>query len=402
MVNWRRGPNMIYLDNNATTPVAPAVLDAMLPYLSGSFGNPSSAYRAGRSARKEVEHSRASVASLVGARDPAEIVFTSCGTESDNWAILGALDTQPGKNHIISTTAEHDAVRKLLKRLETKGFEVTWLDVDESGELDLDQLRSALNTDTALVTVMMANNETGILFPVDKIGSLIKERSDALFHVDGVNAAGKVPIDLSNSSIDLFSISAHKFYGPKGIGALYIRDGVEIGPYLIGGGQEGGRRAGTEAVHQIAGIGAAAEFVADLVPMESVRLLRDRLENEILEKIPNSRLNGTSDRSKRLPNTSSISFENTNGEMILDRLDNLGICVSTGSACNAADHTASPVLAAMNIPYSWTMGSIRFSLGRFNTAEEIDSVSAAMPDIISDLRKLSVQDRSPVTRINTN
>ena len=382
---------MIYFDNNATTSVAPEVLDAMLPYLSDSFGNPSSAYRAGQKARKAVERSRERVASLVGARDPAEIVFTSCGTESDNWAILGALDAQPGKNHIISTTVEHDAVRKVLKRLETKGFTVTWLDVDENGELNTDQLRSALNADTALVTVMMANNETGILFPVDEIGSIVKERSDALFHVDGVNAAGKIPISLRDSPIDLFSISAHKFYGPKGVGALYIRDGVKISPFLTGGGQEGGRRAGTEAVHQIAGIGAAAEIAADLAPMEGIRRLRDRLENEILDKIPNSRLNGTSDAAKRLPNTSSISFENTNGEMILDLLDQLGICASTGSACNAADHAASPVLAAMNIPYSWAMGSIRFSLGRFNTAEEIDSVLAVIPEIISDLRKLSVR-----------
>jgi cysteine desulfurase len=376
---------MIYFDNNATTPVAAEVLDAMLPYLSGAFGNPSSAYQAGQSARRAIEHSRESVASLIGARDPSEIVFTSCGTESDNWAILGTLDAQPGKNHIISTTVEHDAVRKVLKQLESKGFAVTWLDVDESGELDLVQLRSALSAETALVTVMMANNETGILFPINEIGRIVKEHSEALFHVDGVNAAGKISIKLGSAPVDLFSISAHKFYGPKGVGALYVRNGVTIGPYLIGGGQEGGRRAGTEAVHQIAGIGAAAEFVADLAPMQRVRQLRDRLETKILDKIPNSRLNGTADPAKRLPNTSSISFENTNGEMILDRLDQLGICVSTGSACNAADHTASPVLAAMNIPYSCAMGSIRFSLGRFNTAEEVDSVLAVMPEIVSDL-----------------
>ncbi len=380
---------MIYLDNNATTPVAPQVFDAMLPFLKGSYGNPSSAYDFGHEAKGAVDRSRTSVASLLGARDPNEIVFTSCGTESDNWAILGALRARPFKKQIISTTVEHDAVRKVLKRLESDGYTVTLLEVDENGELDIGQLRSALNAETALVTIMMANNETGILFPVDEISRVVKERSDALFHVDGVNAVGKIPIDLLSAEIDLFSISAHKFYGPKGIGALYIRAGVEIEPALIGGGQERGRRSGTEAVHQIAGIGAAAEFVADMTPMDNVRKLRDRLENELLDKIPNSRLNGTSDPAKRLPNTSSISFENTNGEMILDRLDRAGICVSTGSACNAADHTASPVLAAMNIPYSWTMGSIRFSLGRFNTDEEVDEVIEVLPIIVSELRTLT-------------
>lgn len=377
---------MIYLDNNATTPVAPEVMEAMLPFLQGSFGNPSSAYDIGREARNAVDRSRENVASLLGANDAGEIVFTSCGTESDNWAILGALDARPEKKHIISTTVEHDAVRKLIRRLEVDAYNVTWLEVDEEGGLDTAQLRRALTPETALVSIMLANNETGILFPIDELGGIVKEHSDAIFHVDGVNAAGKIPIDLTSMQIDLFSISAHKFYGPKGIGALYIRQGTAIDPYLIGGGQERGRRAGTEAVHQIAGMGAAAEFVSDLSAMEKVRQLRDRLENEILDKIPNSRLNGTSDPAKRLPNTSSISFENTNGEMILHRLDQAGICVSTGSACNAADHTASPVLAAMNVPYSWAMGSIRFSVGRFNTMEEVDTVLGVLPKFIAEIR----------------
>ena len=377
---------MIYFDNNATTPVAPEVLEAMLPYLSGSYGNPSSAYSLGREARREINTSRESVASLLGANDASEIVFTSCGTESDNWAIHGALAGASAKKHIISTTVEHDAVRKVLRKLENEGHRVTWLGVNEDGELDLDELRDALCPEKALVSIMLANNETGILFPVDDIAEIVKERSNALFHVDGVNAAGKVPIDLKHSQIDLFSISAHKFHGPKGIGALYIRGGIDLKGSLIGGGQEGGRRAGTEAVHQIAGLGTAARLAADISPMRDVRALRDRLENEILDKIPNSRLNGIADPSKRLPNTSSISFENTNGEMILDGLDRAGICVSTGSACNAADHTASPVLAAMNIPYSWAMGSIRFSLGRFNTDEEVDEVLSLLPEIISKLR----------------
>ena len=258
---------MIYFDNNATTPVAPEVRDAMLPFLTGSFGNASSSYELGREARTVVDRSRESVASLLGASDPGHLAFTSCGTESDNWAVLGALDANPGKKHIISTAVEHDAVRKVLRKLELSGFDVTWLDVDRDGELDLEQLESSLNPNTALVTVMLANNETGILFPVNEIAAIVKERSDALFHVDGVNAVGKVPIDLKSTEIDLFSISAHKFHGPKGIGALYIRSGVQLRPSLIGGGQEGGRRAGTEAVHQIAGIGAAARLAADLSPM---------------------------------------------------------------------------------------------------------------------------------------
>jgi cysteine desulfurase len=265
---------------------------------------------------------------------------------------------------------------------------VTWLDLNNEGALDLDTLRGALSTETSIVSIMLANNETGILFPVDEIASIVKEHSNALVHVDGVNAVGKVPIDLRSTEIDLFSISAHKFYGPKGIGALYIREGVTLPSALIGGGQEHGRRAGTEAVHQIAGMGAAAEFVSSLTPMDKVRDLRDRLEAGILNAIPNAKLNGTNDTHKRLPNTSSISFENTNGEMILARLDALGICVSTGSACNAADHSASPVLQAMNIPYSSAMGASRFSLGRFNTVDEIERVLDLLPGIVAELRAI--------------
>jgi cysteine desulfurase len=380
---------MIYFDNNATTPIAAAVFDAMRPHLEASFGNPSSAYSIGQIARKAVEGARESVAALLGAGSPDEIVFTSCGTESDNWAIRGALEVQQGKNHIITTCVEHDAVRKLCLSLEKGGTRVTWLEVDENGELDLDVLHEALTSDTAVVSVMLANNETGILFPVEEIASIVKQHSNALVHVDGVNAVGKVPISLKATAIDLFSISAHKFYGPKGIGALYIRNSIKLPASLIGGGQERGLRAGTEAVHQIAGIGAAAEFVSDLSPMNDIQALRDRLEGEILASIPNARLNGTPDIDKRLPNTSNISFENTNGEMILARLDALGICVSTGSACNSAEHTASPVLQAMNVPYSTAMGSIRFSLGRFNTVDEVDAVLAVLPGIFSELNVIS-------------
>lgn len=377
---------MIYLDNNATTQIAPPVFEAMRPFLEGGFGNPSSAYAAGSETRSAVERARESVAGLIGARQPSEIVFTSGGTESDNWAILGSLEAT-GKNHIVTTRVEHEAVRKLCQRLETRGYAVSWLDVDEEGLLDLEQLRDALTPETAVVSVMMANNETGVLFPVAEIASIVKEHSDALFHVDGVNAIGKISTDLGSTAIDLFSLSAHKFHGPKGVGALYIRDGVSLPSLAIGGGQEIGRRAGTEAVHQIVGLGAAAEFVRDMSPMKLIRDLRDQLETGILQNIPNTRLNGHVEH--RLPNTSNISFENTNGEMILARLDGLGVCVSTGSACNAHDHKASAVLEAMNVPYSYSMGSIRFSLGRMNIPDEIDLVLRSVTEILFDLRSLA-------------
>jgi len=377
---------MIYFDNNATTAIAPEVFDAMKPFLTSAYGNPSSAHAAGIEVRGTVNEARESVAELLGAKSPSEIVFTSCGTESDNWAILGGLQARPDKNQIVTTRVEHEAVRKIAEQLEASGFAVTWLDVDQQGQLDLGQLSDAISDTTAIVSVMMANNETGVLFPVEEIAKIVKRKSNALVHVDGVNAVGKVSIDLKQSEIDLFSISAHKFYGPKGIGALYIREGVALPSLLTGGGQESGRRAGTEAVHQIAGIGAAAKLVSDRTPMEDVRQLRDRLEQGILNSISASRLNGTEDMNKRLPNTSNISFENTNGEMILSRLNDVGICVSTGSACNAADHKASAVLTAMNVPYSFAMGSIRFSLGRRSTQDEVDLVLEKLPAVIDEIR----------------
>ena len=374
---------MIYLDNNATTQIAPAVLEAMMPFLVDGFGNPSSVHTTGQKARRAVEAARESVARLLGARQAHEIVFTSGGTESDNWAILGALEATE-KRHIVTSRVEHEAVRKLCERLQTRGYEVTWLDVDEEGLFDLDGLRNVLTPETAIVSVMLANNETGVIFPVAEIALIVKEHSDALFHVDGVNAVGKMPVDLSSTEIDLFSLSAHKFHGPKGVGALYIRDGVSLPSLAIGGGQESGRRAGTEAVHQIVGLGAAAEFVKDMASMEYVRKLRDQLEDHILQNIPNTRRNGHAEH--RLPNTANISFENTNGEMILARLDDLGICVSTGSACNAHDHRSSAVLEAMNVPYSYAMGSIRFSLGRFTASEEVEYLLNVLPPIIANCR----------------
>lgn len=381
--------NMIYLDNNATTAVAPQVLEAMMPFLTELYGNPSSAYEFGRTARAAVSEAREAVAGLLGADHPENIVFTSGGTESDNWAILGALEARPDLRGIVTTQVEHEAVRNLANKLEGEGFSVTCVPVGGDGCIDIDEFTAALTDETCIVSVMHANNETGVLFPVEELATIVKERSRALFHVDGINAAGKVPIDVKSTEIDLYSISGHKFHAPKGVGALYIRDGVELPARLIGGGQEAKRRAGTEAVHQVVGLGAAAEIVSDLSPMEKIRELRDRLESKILEIIPNSRLNGTCDPANRLPNTSNISFEHTNGEMVLAGLNDLGICVSTGSACASADHAGSPVLQAMNVPYSFAMGSIRFSLGRNNKEAEIASVVEVLPGIIADLRKVA-------------
>lgn len=381
---------MIYFDNNATTEIAPEVFAAMKPYLTEFYGNPSSAYGFGRETRKAVEAARERVAELVGAADTSEIVFTSGGTESDNWAIRAALEADPSKKHIITTRVEHEAVRKLCEKLEREEYEITWLETDEKGFLNLEDLKNSLREDTAIVSVMLANNETGILFPIEKIARLIKENSGAIFHVDGVNAVGKIPVDLKKTEIDLFSVSGHKFHAPKGVGALCVKKSVNLPAFQIGGGQENARRAGTEAVHQIAALGAAAKLVKDFSAMEKVRVLRDRLENEILERIPNAVLNGTNDRDKRLPNTSSISFAGINGETILARLNDAGVCVSTGSACNAETRTASPVLQAMNIPYLTAMGAIRFSLGRYNTEEEIDFVLEILPKIIEDLKIISL------------
>ena len=374
---------MIYLDNNATTPLAPGVAEAMSETLARVFGNPSSAHARGAEAKRAVDRARTAVASMLGARSETEIVFTSGGTESDNWAILGALEANPQKQHIVTTRVEHEAVRKLCENLEGSGYEVTWLDVDESGHLDLYQLRDSLRADTAVVSVMMANNETGVMFPVTEIAEIVKGNSNAVLHVDGVNAAGKTAIDLKDTEIDLFSISAHKFHGPKGVGALYVRDRVYIPPFLIGGGQEQGRRAGTEAVHQIVGIGAAAEYAGDLSALDAVRELRDTIENGILRSVPETYING--DRESRLPNTSNISFDGLNGEMLLHSLDRAGICVSTGSACHSDSHQTSPILQAMNVPYSRAMGSIRFSLSRLNRAEEIET---AVDVVVREAKKL--------------
>jgi cysteine desulfurase len=384
---------MIYLDNNATTRVAPEVFAAMQPYLTKVYGNPSSAHTLGRRMKAAVERAREQVAGLVGAADADEIVFTSCGSESDNWAIGGFLEQNPTRRHIITTRVEHEAVRNLCAHLEQIGCEVTWLDVNEQGELYLDDLRQALRRNTAILSVMLANNETGILFPVNEIGKIVREHSDAAFHVDGVQAVGKIPIDLKKSEIDLFALSGHKLHAPQGVGALYIREGLKLPPFIIGGGQESGRRAGTSAVPNIVGLGAACELAKNFDEHEKIETLRNKLEERILSTIPNARLNGTPDRAKRLPNTTNISFEYVEGENILVQLDQAGICVSTGSACHSTTRESSPTLRAMNVPYTAAQGSIRFSLGRYNTEEEIDETLKVLPGIIARLVDISPYEK---------
>jgi len=378
---------MIYLDNNATTQVAPEVFEAMEPYLKDAYGNPSSAHALGHRMRSAVENARDQVAELLGASDASEIVFTSCGSESDNWAIGGFLERNPNKRHLITTRVEHEAVRNLCEHLEQIGCEVTWLEVDRHGEIDLDDLRRALRRDTGLVSMMLANNETGVLFPIEEVGRIIRENSDAVFHVDGVQAVGKIPIDLSAWPIDLFAVSGHKFHAPKGVGALYIRRGVELPPFIIGGGQERGRRSGTEAVPNIVALGRACQLAHQFTGHQQIRALRDRLEDEILAGFEIARLNGIADRSRRLANTSNISFVGLEGSDILAMLDDAGICVSTGSACNADSQDISAVLRAMKIPSEAARGSIRFSLGRYNTATEIDQTLNVLSEIIAQLVK---------------
>jgi cysteine desulfurase len=383
----------IYLDNNATTRVAPEVFAAMRPHLTEAYGNPSSAHSMGRAARSAIEHAREQVATLLGARDTNEIVFTSCGSESDNWALRAVLDANPQKKHIVTTRVEHEAVRNLCARLEKDGYEVSWVGVDRNGELDLDEILAALRSDTAVVSVMLANNETGVLFPIEEVGRLVRDRSEAVFHVDGVQAAGKIPIDLKRMPVDLFALSGHKLHGPQGVGALYVRNGIQLSPFIIGGSQEGGRRAGTSAVPNIVGLGAACELARNSEGHNLIRELRDSLENSILTNIGNARLNGTPDRSRRLPNTTNISFAYVEGESIMTLLDREGICVSTGSACHSTTHETSPTLRAMGVPYALAQGSIRFSLGRYNTVGEIEKTLQVLTPIIEKLVEISPYEK---------
>lgn len=384
---------MIYLDNNATTRVAPEVLAAMQPYLTEAYGNSSSAHSLGRHVKSAIEHAREQVAQLIGAAETSEIVFTSCGSESDNWAIGGFLEQNPDRRHIVTTRVEHEAVRNLCAHLEQRDCKVTWLEVNEQGELNLDDLRRALRPDTGIVSIMMANNETGVLFPIEAAGKIIREHSEALFHVDGVQAVGKIPIDLKEMPVDLFALSGHKLHAPQGVGVLYIRTGVKLPPFIIGGSQESGRRGGTSAVPNIVGLGAACELAITDDNHSGIESLRNKLETTILKEIPNAQVNGTTEPGKRLPNTSNISFEFVEGENIMVQLDQAGVCVSTGSACHSSTKQSSPTLRAMNVPYTAAQGSIRFSLGRYNTEAEIDRTLELLPQIIDKLVAMSPYDK---------
>jgi cysteine desulfurase len=377
----------VYLDNNATTQVAPEVLEAMLPYFHELYGNPSSMHSFGGQVMKEVRKARERVAVLLGA-SADEIIFTSCGSESDNAAIRSALASYPDKRHIVTSRVEHPAVRALCAHLATQGYRVTELPVDAEGRLDMEQYRRALTPDTAIVSLMWANNETGVIFPIEKAAETARERG-ILFHTDAVQSVGKIPIDLSKLRIDMLSLSGHKLHAPKGIGVLYLRKGTKFSPFLIGGHQERGRRGGTEATPSIIGMGVAAELAHKNMDRENtfVKGLRNRLENTILKNVPSTKVNG--DRANRLPNTTNISFEFVEGEGILLMMDEFGICASSGSACTSGSLQPSHVLRAMGVPFTMAHGSIRFSLSVYNTVEEIDFVTEKLPPIIETLRSMS-------------
>jgi len=380
--------HVIYLDNNATTRTAPEAVAAMLPYFSEYYGNASSIHKFGGRLAKVVEEGRAKVAGFLGA-DPSEIIFTSCGTEGDNAAILSALDVCPKRRRkIVISTVEHPAILNLGKDLERRGYTVVKIPVDSLGRLDMDRAREMIDEETAVVSVMWANNETGNLYPVEALAELA-HRAGALFHTDAVQAAGKIPFKLRDMNIDMLSVSGHKFHAPKGIGALYVRRGVRFRPFIVGGHQERGRRAGTENVPYIVGMGVAAELAMANFDMENnyVRKLRDDLHNRLIAAIPSVRVNG--DVEHRLPNTTNLSFEYIEGESILMHMDIHGICASSGSACTTGSLEPSHVMRAMGVPYTAAHGAIRFSFSRYNTQEDVDTVVEVLPGIIEKIRAIS-------------
>ncbi|MBN2703676.1 MAG: cysteine desulfurase NifS [Pontiellaceae bacterium] len=379
----------VYVDNNATTAVAPEVTESMLPFFHEQWGNPSSMHTFGGKVKRHVDAAREKVAALIGAEHPSEIIFTSCGSESDNMAIRGSVDAMDGHPHVITTRVEHAAVLGPCHYLEDRGYRLTTLEVDAKGNLDMGKVREASSSGKKTVaSIMWANNETGVLFPVPEIAALIKE-GGGIFHTDAVQIAGKLPISVKDQPIDLLSISGHKLHAPKGIGALYVRRGTKITPHIMGGHQERGRRAGTENVPYIVGLGTACEMAMATMAndAEHERRLRDRLEAGILSTCKGSQING--DVSNRLPGTSNISFEYVEGESILLMLDDVGICASTGSACASGSLEPSHVLRAMDVPRSMVHGSIRFSFGRYNTEEDVDYILEQLPPIIKRLRELS-------------
>lgn len=381
---------VIYMDNNATTMVAPEVLEAMMPYFSTLYGNPSSMHTFGGKVGKLVRKAREQVAAIINA-DSDEIIFTSCGTESDSTAILSALQAQPEKRHIVTTRVEHPAVKNLCRSLDSltgHKHKVTELPVESDGTIDLNRYENSLTDETAIVSVMWANNETGVIFPIEEMAKIAKGRG-ILFHTDAVQAVGKIPIDVKQVPVDFLSISGHKLHAPKGVGVLYVRKRTPFVPYLIGGHQEHGRRGGTENVASIIGLGKACELARRHINKENttVKALRDKLENGLLAKIPNSILNGH--KTERLPNTSNVSFEYVEGEAILLHMDRFGICASSGSACTSGSLEPSHVLRAMGVPFTAAHGSIRFSLSVYNTEDEVDFILEKMPGIIANLRAMS-------------
>jgi len=380
--------DLIYLDNNATTRVDPAVVDEMLPYLTDFYGNPSSGYRFGQHAGKALETARERVAALLGC-EPGEIVFTSCGTESTNAAINSALLMDRDRQHLVTTRVEHSATLKHCEALAKRGHEVTWLGVDERGQVDLHELEKAIRPDTAIVTVMWANNETGVIFPTHEIAEIVRKKH-VLFHTDAVQAVGKIPLNLAESKINFLSMSGHKLHCPKGVGVLYVNRRTKFAPYLIGGGQENGKRAGTENVASIVGLGKACELAGENLGHEKkvVRKLRDDFEHGVLAQVEGSQVNG--DTGHRLPNTTSLAFEGIDSEGALMLLDQNHICCSSGSACTTGSVHASHVLKAMGFSDDRARASLRFSFSRFNTSTEVQKALEILPKVISKLRRVAV------------
>lgn len=378
----------IYLDNNATTACDAAVVEAMLPYFTEQFGNPSSIHRYADGVARGIAKARKQIQALLGTKHDSEIIFTSCGTESDNTALLSALKCYPSRKEIITTTVEHPAVLNVCKQLEKEGCTVHYLTVDSKGRLDLEQYKSVLSPSVAIVSIMWANNETGTLFPVEEMAEMANA-TGAQFHTDAVQAVGKVKIELKNTAIDMLSLSGHKLHAPKGIGVLYLKRNTRFRPLLRGGHQERGRRAGTENAASIVGLGVACEQALQHMIYENthVKALRNRLEKGVLAEVPNAFVTG--DKANRLSNTANIAFEFVEGEAILMLLNKQGIAASSGSACTSGSLEPSHVMRAMDIPYTAAHGTIRFSLSRYNTTEEIDRVIAAVPPIIAQLRKMS-------------
>ncbi len=378
---------VIYMDNNATTRVADEVIEEMLPFMGEFYGNPSSMHTFGGQVAGRIARARGQVASLLGCL-PEEILFTSCGTESDNAAIKGTLATHPNRRKIVTTRVEHPAVLATCRELERHGYSVSEVGVDKDGNLDVDELGFRIDDNTAIVSVMWANNETGVVFPVERIAGIVRARG-AVFHTDAVQAVGKLPIDLRRSNIDLLSLSGHKLHAPKGVGVLYVRKGTRLATFMHGGHQESGRRGGTENVPGIIAIGRACELAQEHMDEEDtrVRALRDRLQAKILATCPDCIING--DTANRLPNTFNVSFEYIEGEAILLMLNKYGICASSGSACTSGSLEPSHVLRAMGVPFTAAHGSIRFSLSRYNTREEVDFVAEKLPGIVNRLREMS-------------